>query len=272
MVAGRWSFASGCDNAQWLLLGGKVESAEGPPTSVFFLVEAAGQTIEDDWYSMGLEGTGSKTVAVDNVFVPDHRTVKVAELVSGTAPGTKIHENPLYRIPMLAVLPLCLAAPALGMAEGAYATFMDTTRTRVTRGAVAGGNLRVADFPTVSSSHRRSRRLHRRGSPRAHARYRRNPRLGHGGRTDYGRYAYPQSPRSRLRNETFRASNRRALRCIRRKRGLLIRIAPAILARHPCSRRSRQSELGFGRHYVRPACTWTRTYRTILANFRGTPT
>ncbi len=149
LVSGRWSFASGCENAQWLLLGGKVASEDGPPPSVFFLVEAKDCAIDDDWFTMGLEGTGSKTIVLDDVFVPDHRTVSVAQLVSGSAPGTKVHSNVLYHVPLLAVLPLCLAAPALGMAEGAFNTFMETTKTRVTRGAVAGGNLRVADFPTV---------------------------------------------------------------------------------------------------------------------------
>jgi alkylation response protein AidB-like acyl-CoA dehydrogenase len=116
---------------------------------LFFLVEATDCTIEDDWHTMGLEGTGSKTVVLDDVFVPYHRTVSVADLVSGNAPGTRVHENRLYQVPLLAVLPLCLAAPALGMAQGAFDTFMETTKTRVTRGAVAGGNLKVADFPTV---------------------------------------------------------------------------------------------------------------------------
>jgi alkylation response protein AidB-like acyl-CoA dehydrogenase len=148
-LTGKWSFASGCENAQWLLLGGKIASGDAASSSVFFLVEAAECTIEDDWYTMGLEGTGSNTVVLDDVFVPEHRTVFVRDLISGTAPGTKISDNVLYRVPMLAVLPLCLAAPALGMAQGAYDAFLETTKTRVTRGAVAGGNLRVADFPTV---------------------------------------------------------------------------------------------------------------------------
>ena len=149
LLSGKWSFASGCDNAQWLLLGGKIASENGPPASVFFLVEAGLCSIEDDWYTMGLEGTGSKTVVLDGVFVPTHRTVSVGDLVAGCAPGTSVHANVLYQVPMLAVVPLCLAAPAMGMAQGAFETFMETTKTRVTRGAVAGGNLRVADFPTV---------------------------------------------------------------------------------------------------------------------------
>ena len=149
IISGRWPFASGCDNAQWFLLGGKSTSADGSSSPVFHLVAASECTIEDDWFTMGLEGTGSKTIVLDDVFVPSHRTVRVAELTAGTAPGSKQYENVLYRVPLLAVVPLCLAAPALGMAQGALAAFLDTTKTRVTRGAVAGGNVRVADSPLV---------------------------------------------------------------------------------------------------------------------------
>jgi alkylation response protein AidB-like acyl-CoA dehydrogenase len=148
-LTGNWSFASGCDNAQWLLLGGKRASANGASPAAFFLVEAAACTIDDDWFTMGLAGTGSKTVVLENVFVPHHRVVAVADLTSGTAPGATITGNPLYTIPLLAVLPLCLVAPAMGMAQGAYAAFVETSMSRVTRGAVAGGNLRVADFATL---------------------------------------------------------------------------------------------------------------------------
>jgi alkylation response protein AidB-like acyl-CoA dehydrogenase len=148
-LTGKWSFASGCENAQWLLLGGKIATRDAASSSVFFLVEASECAVEDDWFTMGLEGTGSNTVVLDDVLVPQHRMALVGDLILGTAPGTTVSNNVLYQVPMLAVLPLCLAAPALGMAQGAYDAFMATTKTRVTRGAVAGGNLRVADFPTV---------------------------------------------------------------------------------------------------------------------------
>jgi alkylation response protein AidB-like acyl-CoA dehydrogenase len=70
-------------------------------------------------------------------------------LVSGQAPGSKLTSNSLYKIPLLAVLPLCLAAPALGMATGALSSFVDNVQGRVTRGAVAGSNNRMAEFATV---------------------------------------------------------------------------------------------------------------------------
>lgn len=148
-LSGQWSFASGCDNAQWFLLGGLIGKPDGGKEAVFYLVDAAQCRIDDTWFTMGLEGTGSKTVVVDNVFVPTRRIVRIAELVAGTSPGARRSKNPLYHPSFLAVLPLCLVAPTLGMAQGALQSFLQTMQTRVTRGAVAGGNNRMAEFATV---------------------------------------------------------------------------------------------------------------------------
>ena len=48
-------------------------------------------------------------------------------------------------------MPVTLIAPVLGMAEGALADFVDMVKGRATRGAVAGGNRRMAEFATIQS-------------------------------------------------------------------------------------------------------------------------
>jgi alkylation response protein AidB-like acyl-CoA dehydrogenase len=52
---------------------------------------------------------------------------------------------------MLAVVPHCLVAPALGMARGALEAFTEQVLGRVTRGAVAGGNRKMAEFAAVQT-------------------------------------------------------------------------------------------------------------------------
>ena len=52
---------------------------------------------------------------------------------------------------MLSSLPFALVAPVLGMAEGALADFTEMAKVRTTRGAVAGGNNRMAEFATVQA-------------------------------------------------------------------------------------------------------------------------
>lgn len=147
-MSGRWSFASGVDNATWGIIGGIVPLPDGPKPG-FFLVPKSDYTIHDDWHTMGLAGTGSKTIVVSDAFIPAHRVVTFADMLTGTAPGATVNTNPIYRQPMLAVVPHCLVSPALGMARGALKAFIEQVGNRATRGAVAGGNNRMSEFATV---------------------------------------------------------------------------------------------------------------------------
>jgi alkylation response protein AidB-like acyl-CoA dehydrogenase len=149
LVSGGGSFCSGCDNAQWQFFGGMIPQVGRPPQPGFFLLRTADIVIDDDWHTMGLAGTGSKSIVAQRAFVPTHRAVTFAALVDATAPGMRAHPNPLYKQSFLAVLPVTIVAPVIGMAEGALAAFLDDAKVRVTRGAVAGGRRQMADLTTV---------------------------------------------------------------------------------------------------------------------------
>ncbi len=149
LVTGAGSFCSGCDNAQWQFLGGMIPQSAGPPQPGFFLLRTADIVIDDNWRTMGLCGTGSKSIVADKAFVPLHRALRFADLANATAPGMRTHDNPLYKQSFLAVLPVTIVAPVLGMAEGALAAFLDMAMVRTTRGAVSGGNRRMAELTTV---------------------------------------------------------------------------------------------------------------------------
>ena len=123
LASGSGSFCSGCDNAQWQILGGMIPQSGGPPQPGFFLLRTADIVIDDNWRTMGLCGTGSKIIVADKAFVPAHRTVAFAALSAATAPGMRAQTNPLYKQSFLAVLPVTIVVPLLGMAEGALADF-----------------------------------------------------------------------------------------------------------------------------------------------------
>jgi alkylation response protein AidB-like acyl-CoA dehydrogenase len=143
------SFCSGCDNAQWQLLGGMIPQPDGAAKPGFFLLRTGECSIDDNWHTMGLAGTGSKNIVARDAFVPAHRALAFAELADATAPGMRANANPLYRQSFLAVLPIAIVSPVLGMAEGALADFLAMASERTTRGAVTGGNRRMAELTTV---------------------------------------------------------------------------------------------------------------------------
>ncbi|MGD0463254.1 MAG: acyl-CoA dehydrogenase family protein [Tepidisphaeraceae bacterium] len=143
-LSGKWSFCSGVDCADWMLLGAKCDPPPGPPPAGgppngdarapeirWVLVPKADCRVVDDWHVLGLRGTGSKSVMVDDAFVPEHRTVRYDQLVTGQAPGGKLHASPLYRAPLWAVFTLGICAPAVGIARGASESFLQEMKTRV---------------------------------------------------------------------------------------------------------------------------------------------
>jgi len=146
-ITGRWSFASGVDFAAWALLS--IVLPEGG--SAFVVVPRREWQVIDDWDTVGLAATGSRSVVCDDVFVPAHRMIMGADLVNGTPPGAAVNTGPLWRIPMLAVIPWTLVAPALGALDGAIELFVAEASGRTTRGAVVGGGNRMAQFATVQS-------------------------------------------------------------------------------------------------------------------------
>jgi resorcinol 4-hydroxylase (FADH2) len=150
-VTGRWAFASGCDGAQWAVCAALLPSrgegeGQGP---AFLLIPAADYAIDDTWEVVGLAATGSKTLVVNDVFVPAHRVLTFKETTSGRTPGSRAHRNPGFAIPMLCNIPSCLAATGVGAALGALDDYLEAAGQRVTRGAVAGANSRMAEFPTI---------------------------------------------------------------------------------------------------------------------------
>jgi len=151
-VSGKWPFASGCDHGDWALLGAKFGGADGgkaPPGLV--LVPRGEYDIFDDWYAVGLAGSGSKSITCDDVFVPAHRHVLFPDLATGRGPGRAVNTGAIYGVPLLAVLPVTIAAPALGSLGAAIDEFTERTRVRETRGAVAGGGHSMANFANVQS-------------------------------------------------------------------------------------------------------------------------
>jgi len=146
-LTGKWSFASGCDHASWAIVGGMISGDK--PRPGFFLIPVSDYTIEDDWFTSGLAGTGSKTIASAGCFVPTHRMIDFAAAMGGDAPGVGLHASPLYRLPLVSYVATLLGTVAVGAAQGAVRDYVERIKVRETRGAIAGGRMRMADFTTI---------------------------------------------------------------------------------------------------------------------------
>jgi indole-3-acetate monooxygenase len=111
-VTGRWSFASGCEHADWIY-GNCVEGVvDGVPRLRIAVFTPDQVEIEDTWDVSGLRGTGSHHFHVTDVAVPAERTLQ--PLVDDPC-----IDDPIARIPIPSLAPLAIAAVAIGIAQGA---------------------------------------------------------------------------------------------------------------------------------------------------------
>jgi resorcinol 4-hydroxylase (FADH2) len=134
-LSGRWSFCSGVDNADWLFLGaifGPPPAGSPMPDIRYVWVPKGDFGVIDDWDVLGLRGTGSKSITLDDVFIPEHRVVSHQAMAEGTAPGARVHDGWLYRSPMWTFVPFTISAPASGIARGALETFIGEMKARET--------------------------------------------------------------------------------------------------------------------------------------------
>ena len=129
--SGRWSFSSGCDHAQWILLGGLVMGPDGPVDFRTFLLPRVDYEIEDVWDTIGLRGTGSNDIIVKDAFVPEYRTLSFMDTGRCYGPGQAVNTGPLYKLPFASVFSCSISNPVLGMAQGAYDAYVGWTKERV---------------------------------------------------------------------------------------------------------------------------------------------
>ena len=130
-VSGQWPFASGCDHSRWGLFCAKqTDSQPGDPKHVHVMVPASDYRIEDTWHVMGLQGTGSKDVVLDDVFVPSHRAMPTGELFAAESPHATHQTTFVYQVPVLPALTYLLTSPTLAIARRIYDAHVERTAGR----------------------------------------------------------------------------------------------------------------------------------------------
>ena len=77
---GRWTWASGVDHCHWTILTALADDGKETPTPRCFVLPRKDYAIKDTWFNVGMKGTGSNDVIVDDVFVPAHRSVALSDI------------------------------------------------------------------------------------------------------------------------------------------------------------------------------------------------
>lgn len=131
-LSGHWNFSSGVNHAHGVLVGGLVIGADGTPTDYgCFLVPEDDYVVDDVWDTIGLRGTGSNDIRIEDAFVPAHRMLSMDRSFRCDVPGAAVNTNPIYRMPLFSIMATTITAPLIGMAEGAYDAHIAHQRERV---------------------------------------------------------------------------------------------------------------------------------------------
>lgn len=146
VLSGYWNFSSGVDPSTWNQLACIVRDGDKVIDHRMCMVPRKDFTIIDDWDTLGMRGTGSKSVKVDEVFIPDYRSLSMYTARGGSDyPGAAVNPNPLYRIPLGGLGSSCLAGSVIGNAQAA----LDLTIASVKERSTNYTGVRMRDFQTV---------------------------------------------------------------------------------------------------------------------------
>ncbi|WP_371185536.1 acyl-CoA dehydrogenase family protein [Thalassotalea maritima] len=131
--SGHWRFSTGVEHCQWIFLGGLLPKKEGSDElqHVTFLLPKGDYTVKENWDVLGLRGTGSHDIIVDNVFVPEHRTNATNDHSDAACPGRELNDNWLYKIPFAQVFQRAVSSACIGALDGAVNTFREYAASHV---------------------------------------------------------------------------------------------------------------------------------------------
>lgn len=136
-ISGVWTYSSGVPYSTHFMGHTLIPQGEGePPAPLIFIVPRSDYKRLDDWgEQLGLRGSGSHSVEIDNAFVPDRFTIHdhLSQLsVTDGTPGRLQHRNTMYGGGPLSFMLLELGALAVGIANGALDAYEELMVSRIT--------------------------------------------------------------------------------------------------------------------------------------------
>jgi hypothetical protein len=130
-ISDRYSFASGCLHAQWVIVCARCEDAAGNEAPRYLAIPMSEIEVIDDWHTFGMRATGSCSLALHDIFVPEHRSVALQDVLDGTPPGRLVHPDyQLLRAPRYYLVPFVLPAVAFALARKALALLPPSLHAR----------------------------------------------------------------------------------------------------------------------------------------------
>ena len=116
-ITGRWSYLSGVEHAGWAMLA-MPDTSSSPPEVFYGLVPVADGVIEQTWNVVGMRGTASNSLRLEDYFVPEHRVLSVTKAVAGE-PATPYRNERLSGVTYGPAVEIGLLAAPIGVTQAA---------------------------------------------------------------------------------------------------------------------------------------------------------
>lgn len=131
-LSGEMGWSSGCDYADWAIVGCNRYDEAGNKRYSFAVIPREDYTIVDNWFAMGMKGSGSKILKIENAFVPEHRIQAAQDMMTGKSAGFGLYpDSKIYYTPYRPYFACGFSAISLGVAERMLEVFKEKTKNRV---------------------------------------------------------------------------------------------------------------------------------------------
>jgi 3-hydroxy-9,10-secoandrosta-1,3,5(10)-triene-9,17-dione monooxygenase len=147
VLSGDWSFSSGSQLCDWVILGAPIEGQPlAGPAQLWCLVPRREWEIVDVWFAEGLRGSASNDIRIrGEAFVPDDFTLDTTLLDGRPTPGSAINPFYIYRLPVFSFFPFNVSPESIGIARGAIDAFVDQATRRAQRSSQPPLQMRLAE-------------------------------------------------------------------------------------------------------------------------------
>jgi alkylation response protein AidB-like acyl-CoA dehydrogenase len=125
-------FCSGIEHASWVIASNAFGTPAATENARFFLIPKESIQVIDDWFTAGMRGTGSCSIRIEEVFVPEYRSVAATDVMSGNSPGAQYLGSTSFHTPYQDVAPFSIVGAPLGLARRAVAAFSAGLKSRYT--------------------------------------------------------------------------------------------------------------------------------------------
>ncbi|CAI2797505.1 MULTISPECIES: p-hydroxyphenylacetate 3-hydroxylase oxygenase component [Pseudomonas fluorescens group] len=132
LFSGEMGWSSGCDHAEWAIVGFRRNNAQGTQDYCFAVLPRSDYQIRDDWFAAGMKGSGTKTLIIDKARVPEHRIQKAKDMMEGKSAGFGLYpDSKIFYSPYRPYFASGFSTVSLGVAERMLEVFREKTKTRV---------------------------------------------------------------------------------------------------------------------------------------------